>query len=63
MSDFAIIKDGKVINTIVADSKALAEEVTGLTCVEYTSENPAVIGLGYDGTTFEQPSAIEEPAE
>ena len=54
MTDFAVIKDGKVVNTIVADSKAIAEEVTENTCVEYTTENPACIGLGYDGITFEQ---------
>ena len=54
MANFAVIENGKVLNTIVADSKAIAEEVTGLTCVEFTQSNPACIGLGYDGTTFEQ---------
>lgn len=54
MANFAIIEDGKVTNTILADSKAIAEEVTGKTCVEFTYANPAIIGLGYDGTTFEQ---------
>ena len=63
MADFAVIKDGKVINTIVADSKAIAEEVTGETCVAYTTENPACIGLGYDGTTFEQPAPVKVPTE
>ena len=68
MANFAVIEDKKVINTILADSKAIAEEVTGKTCVEYTSENPACIGLGYDGTTFEQPaptvvSEEEQPTE
>jgi hypothetical protein len=57
MANFAVIENGNVINTIVAESKTLAEEVTGKTCVEYTSENPARIGLGYDGTTFEQPAS------
>jgi len=56
MSNFAVIENGKVLNTIVAESKAIAEEATGKTCVEYTNENPACIGLGYDGTTFEQPA-------
>jgi hypothetical protein len=54
MPNFAIIEDGKVTNTLLADSKVIAEEVTGKTCVEYTDSNPACIGLGYDGTTFEQ---------
>jgi hypothetical protein len=63
MADFAVIKDGQVINVIVCESKALAEEVTGNTCVEYTSENPAFIGLGYNGTNFEHPAQDEEPTE
>ncbi len=52
MANFAVIENGVVLNTILADSKAIAEEVTGKTCVEYTEENPACIGHGYDGTTF-----------
>lgn len=60
MANFAVIEDGKVLNTILADSKAIAEEVTGKTCVEYTTENPACIGLGYDGTTFQQSAPIEK---
>lgn len=64
MANFAIIEDGVVTNTILADSKAIAEEVTGKTCVEYTDANPACIGLGYDGTTFEQLApSVEEPTE
>jgi hypothetical protein len=62
MANFAVIKDGKVENLIVSESKDVAEEATGLTCVEYTDVNPAFIGLGYDGTTFEQP-IVEEPEE
>jgi len=56
MADFAIVEDGIVTNTILAESKVIAEEVTGKTCIEFTKENPACIGLGYDGTTFEQPA-------
>lgn len=66
MGKFAVIENGKVINTILADSKAIAEDVTGKTCVEYTDSNQAYIGLGYDGTTFEQPAPVvpeEEPTE
>ena len=64
MPNFATLdKDNKVTNIIVADSQEIAEQVTGLPCAEYTADNPAHIGLGYDGTTFEQPVApvIEEP--
>lgn len=65
MANFAIIEDGKVVNTILAESKAIAEEITGKTCVEFTDANPACIGLGYDGTTFEQSTEWigEEPTE
>lgn len=48
-------ENNKVTNIIVADSQAVAEEVTGLLCVEYTAENPAIIGLGYNNGIFEQP--------
>lgn len=63
MTNFAVIENGIVTNTIVAESKAVAEEVTGKTCVEYTDSNAACIGLGYDGTTFEQPVPEEIPNE
>ena len=53
--NFAVIENGVVLNTIVCDSQELAEQVTGQTCVGYTDENPAHIGLNFDGTTFEQP--------
>jgi hypothetical protein len=56
MANYAVIENSKVTNIIVADTKEIAEEVTSLTCVESTSENPAHIGLGFDGTTFEQPT-------
>ena len=47
-----------VTNIIVADSKEIAEQVTSQTCIEYTDENPAVIGLGYIDGVFEQPNII-----
>ena len=51
MGNFAIIEDGKVINTILAESKAIAEEVTGATCVAYTTE-PAEPGGTYVDKKF-----------
>jgi hypothetical protein len=57
MANFAVIKDGSVTNVIAADTKEIAELVTGLTCVEYTENNPAYIGGTYDGETFTPPSA------
>jgi hypothetical protein len=60
MADYAIVKHGFVQNTIVCQPMDIPLELEpGVSYVEYTYENPAVIGLGYDGTTFEQmpPSA------
>ena len=67
MATFAVINEGIVENCIVADSLEIAQEVTGLTCVEYTSENPAGIGFAYADGVFTDPNAPipseETPAE
>jgi hypothetical protein len=55
MANYAVIKDGIVNNIIVADTKEIAETVTGLTCIEYTDESPARIGWSYDGAEFTAP--------
>jgi hypothetical protein len=60
MANFAEIQNGVVTNVIVADTKEIAELVTGLTCVEYTDSNPAGIGWTYDGTKFIAP-VVETP--
>lgn len=60
MATFAVISEGTVTNIIVADSKEIAEELTGSLCIEYTEESPAHMGLGWDGESFEQPP-IPEP--
>ena len=44
MANFAVLDGENVINTIVADSKIIAEEVTGKTCIEYITENAEVGG-------------------
>lgn len=51
MANFAVLDGENVINTIVADSKAIAEEITGKTCVEFTTE-PAEAGGTYVGGAF-----------
>ena len=51
MAYYAVIQDNKVNNIIVADSKEIAETVTGFLCIEYTDENPAGIGWTYDPET------------
>jgi hypothetical protein len=35
--NYAVIKNNEVINVIVADSKEIAEEVTGLPCIDVTN--------------------------
>jgi len=56
MAYFATLdENNKVTNIIVADSQEIAEEITGVPCVEYTEKNPAIIGLSYSNGIFEQP--------
>jgi hypothetical protein len=63
MANYAVVQNDKVTNVIVADSKEMAEQVTGLTCVEYTDENPASIGWTYADGVFTAPVVEETPAE
>jgi len=57
MAHFAVIEDGAVINTIVAETLDIAQTVTGKTCVEFEPIAGSVgIGWGYDGTDFIQPT-------
>ena len=57
MATFAGIKNGIVDNCIVAESLAIAEEITGLTCIEYTI--PAV-GDTYADGKFTSPAVEQE---
>ena len=59
MAKFAVLDNNIVINIIVADTKEIAEEATGFTCIEYTSANPAAINDTWDGENFISPT-IEE---
>jgi hypothetical protein len=47
MKNYAVVDNNIVINTIVADSKEIAEEVTGKQCIEYQDENPMGIGWSW----------------
>ena len=49
MPNFAVIDGESVVNTIVVDSQAIAEEVTGKTCIEFTTENAEPGGTYSDG--------------
>jgi len=44
MANFAVLDGENVINTIVADSKEIAEQITGKVCIEYTTENAETNG-------------------
>ena len=56
---FAVIENNIVVNLIDAPSLEVAQAVAGNNVVETTQENAAHIGLGYDGTAFEQPPVEE----
>lgn len=45
MATFAVIDNGIIVNTILAASKEIAEDVTGLTCIEY-DENSLFVSIG-----------------
>jgi hypothetical protein len=53
MANFAVLDGDYILNTIIADSKEIAEEITGKVCIEYTTEM-AEPGGTYDGTHFIQ---------
>jgi len=52
MPNFAVIDGIDVLNIIVADSKELAENFTGKTCVEFGPEDSAEIGGTYSNGKF-----------
>jgi len=58
MATFAVIKDGIVENCIVADSLEIAQEVTGLNCVEYSLNSGVVPGWSYVNNEFIAPVEI-----
>lgn len=54
MPNFAVIQNALVVNVIVADTLAIAEEVTNLTCVDITDMRVG-IGHTYTDGKFEPP--------
>ena len=62
MAKYAVIEHGTVTNTIVADSKEIAEEVTGRVCIELP-EIDAGLGDTWDGTNFISPPRPELEVE
>lgn len=51
MAKFAVIDGENIINTIIAESKEIAEQLTGKTCIEFTTES-AQVGGTYTGGLF-----------
>ena len=49
MAKFAVIQDDIVNNIIIAESKEIAEQVTGKTCIEYDTEQVDIGNLYIDG--------------
>jgi len=49
---FAIVENGIVTNIIEAESKIIADEVTGQNCVPCSDKHFASIGGTYDGSKF-----------
>lgn len=61
MPNFAVIDGINVLNTIVCDSKELAEEITGFTCVEIKEFDAATPGGTYVDGVFINPAPVYEP--
>lgn len=55
MARFAVLINNVVSNIIIADTKEIAEELTGLTCIEYTNENPVHFDYIWNGSEFIEP--------
>jgi len=53
MAKFAVLDGENILNTIIAESKEIAEEFTGKVCIEFTTEM-AEPGGTYNGVHFIQ---------
>ena len=58
MSNYAVIENNAIMNVIVADSKEIAEQVTGKLCIELP-EIGFGVGNTWDGEKFVKPEIIE----
>ena len=54
MATFAVIENGLVVNNILADTKQVAEEITGLLCIE-NANGIGGIGDTWNGSNFIKP--------
>ena len=53
MAKFAIVENDIVVEVLVAETKAIADELTGRDCIEWTDEDPTVIGRSYIDGVFD----------
>lgn len=61
--NYLIVQNDKVVNVIIADTKEIAEEVTGLEAIEATGSEPWINWTRTDGV-WSAPVVPEEiPAE
>jgi hypothetical protein len=69
MANYAVIENNQVVNVIVADSLEIAQTVTGVLCVEITTDpNAPKIGWHYIDEEFSEfapqnpEPIVQEPA-
>ena len=67
MASYAVVREGVVINCILADGLETAQAVTGLECVEFSldpiekyNNDRITIGWTWDGSEFAPPSTNDE---
>ena len=56
MANYAVIENELIINVIVAETKEIAEQVTGKLCISLPHMDVG-IGWSYKGGTFTAPNA------
>lgn len=62
MGIFAVIENKTVVNTIVADSKEIAEDVTQKECLEIMEENMLAIGATWNEEYSKYVNPCEYPS-
>jgi hypothetical protein len=61
--NYAVLNNNFIVeNIIVAESKEIAEEITGKICIQYNDDKPASIGAIYNNGEWVKP-IIEELKE
>jgi hypothetical protein len=56
MKLFAVVKDNVVVNKIICDSKDIAEEIVGMSCIEIENELVCSINSAYIDNEFTDPA-------